>query len=324
MKPIIPLNPATYRRHPIHGENRVWAETNCYSDVVIELLHALGLEPIAALPFTLAIDFEGDQWTFFKFADADLLELYGLDIQELAVWRPLAQHIADQVAAGRPVLVELDSCFLPDTAGTAYRLAHVKSTVAVNEIDLERRHLGYFHNQGYYVLEGQDFIDVLQLDGPVHERVLPPYVEYVKTLPDAPRPDTPALAELSLNVLKKHLARAPQRNPFNAFKARFNADLDWLMGADIDVFHSYSFATLRQFGACYELAATYLEWLTQLGLNRAPDSGAAFLQIAQGAKALQFQLARAMARKKPLELGALDDMARLWDQGMDALRRHHA
>ena len=99
MKRIAELDPATYKRHAVHGENRAWAETNCYSDVVIELLHGLGHEPIAALPFTLAIDFEGDQWTFFKFPDADLLELYGLDIQELAVWRPLVDHIADQVAA---------------------------------------------------------------------------------------------------------------------------------------------------------------------------------------------------------------------------------
>ena len=100
MKRIAALDPATYKRHLIHGENRTWAETNCYSDVVIELLHGLGHEPIAALAFTFTIDFECDQWTFFKFPDADLLDLYGLDIQELAVWRPLVDHISEQVAVG--------------------------------------------------------------------------------------------------------------------------------------------------------------------------------------------------------------------------------
>jgi len=320
MKPIVPLNPASYQRHPIHGENRVWMETNCYTDVIIELLHALGHEPIAALAFTLAIDFEIDQWTFFKFPDADLLELYGLDIQELATWRPLAQHIVDQVEAGRPVLVELDSYFLPDTAGTAYKLAHVKSTVAVNEIDLERRHLGYFHNQGYYALEGQDFSDVFQLDGPVHERMLPPYIEYVKTAPGYARPDSRQLAQLSLTLLKKHLRRRPEHNPFHAFREKFHSDLDWLMQADIQVFHNYSFATLRQYGACYELSATYLHWLAQQGAANTAVAGDAFLQIAQSAKALQFQLARAMARKKPLELAALDTMAEHWQQAMSALR----
>ena len=77
MTRVTDLNPATYQRHLIHGEQRVWPETNCYTDVIIELLHGLGREPIAALPFAFAIDFEGDQWTFFKFPDSDLDELSG-------------------------------------------------------------------------------------------------------------------------------------------------------------------------------------------------------------------------------------------------------
>ena len=79
------------------------------------------------LPFTLAIDFEGDQWTFFKPPHGDLCDLYGLDVQELAIWRPLVEHVEEQVERGRPVLVELDSYYLPDTAGTAYRIEHVKT-----------------------------------------------------------------------------------------------------------------------------------------------------------------------------------------------------
>jgi hypothetical protein len=51
-------------------------------------------------------------------------------VQELAIWKPLAAHIEEQVARGRPVLVELDYYFLPDTAGTAYRRLHWKSTAA--------------------------------------------------------------------------------------------------------------------------------------------------------------------------------------------------
>ena len=43
------------------------------------------------LPFTVAIDFEGDQWTFFKPPHDELCDLYGLDVQELNVWRPLAR-----------------------------------------------------------------------------------------------------------------------------------------------------------------------------------------------------------------------------------------
>lgn len=323
MKRIAVLNASTYQRHLIHGENRTWAETNCYSDVVIELLHGLGHEPIAALPFTFAIDFEGDQWTFFKFPDADLLELYGLDIQELAVWRPLVDHITDQVSAGRPVLVELDSYFLPDTAGSAYKLSHVKSTVAVNEIDKAARHLGYFHNQGYYVLDGADFSDVFQLEGLVHERMLPPYIEYVKTRADFALQTLPQLVELSLSLLKKHLGRVPQNNPFVQFKTRFTQDLQWLMTADMESFHAYSFATLRQYGACFELSETYLRWLGEQGVKELDVALNAFQKISQTAKAFQFQLARAMARKKPLDLSPLDQMSMHWEMGIALLRLKH-
>lgn len=323
MKRIAALDPSTYKRHLIHGENRAWAETNCYSDVVIELLHGLGHEPIAALAFTFTIDFEFDQWTFFKFPDADLLALYGLDIQELAVWRPLVDHISEQVAAGRPVLVELDSYFLPDTAGSAYKRAHVKSTVAVNEIDTERRHLGYFHNQGYYTLKGADFSDVFQLQGLVHERMLPPYIEYVKTQPAFEALNAGQLVEVSLSRLKKHLARVPRDNPFVQFKARFAQDLEWLMNADMESFHAYSFATLRQYGACFELSETYLRWLGQQGVNELESSLLAFQKISQTAKTFQFQLARSMARQKPLDLSPLDAMAAHWELGITALRRQH-
>lgn len=316
MKSILPLQPASYRKHALHANDRQWAETNCYSDLVIELLHALGHEPLAALAFTLAIDFEGDQWTFFKFPHADLYELFGLEIQELAIWRPLPDHLQELVAQGRPALVELDSWYLPDTAGTAYQRARVKTTVAVNLLDLENKRLGYFHNQGYFELEGQDFEQVLQLAGKPHERVLPPYVEFVKREQECPpssQRDPEELRRLSRGQLVSSLARAPRRNPFEAFKARFERDLPALMLADLDAFHAYSFANLRQYGACFELAGSYLGWLG-LG-DPAPFEG-----IAAQAKAFQFQLARSMARKKPLDLSPLDAMAQLWAQGMARLR----
>ena len=319
MPQILPLDPATYQRHLIHGENRTWAETNCYSDVIIELLHGLGFEPLAALPFTLTIDFDVDQWTFFKFPPEDIAALYALGIFELAPWRPLAEHISEQIAAGRPILVELDSFFLPDTAGTAYQMAHVKSTVAVNAIDIEQRQLGYFHNQSYHVLEGQDFSDIFQTTGLVHPRMLPPYIEFIKPLPRAWPLRGPDLLEGSLGLLKKHLRRIPTHNPFLSFKEQFQKDQGWLLGSEIDVFHAYSFATLRQYGACFELAASYLHWLSTQGIEKLKQPGQEFNQISQSTKAFQLKLARAMMRKRPMELSALDEMARHWEQGMDAL-----
>ena len=317
---IAALDPSTYRRHAIHGAERTWGETNCYTDLLVELLHGFGFEPAAVLPFTLAIDFEGDQWTFFKPPHADLFDLYGMDLQELAIWRPLADHVVEQVDAGRPVLVELDSWFLPDTAGTAYRLAHAKTTVGVNEIDVAARRLGYFHNAGYFRLEGDDFSNLFQLDGLVHERMLPPYVEYVRWRPGFVAPRGAALLEASLAALAKQLPRVPRENPFARFKERFAQDLPGLLAADIARFHAYSFATLRQYGACYELSETYLRWLGAQGVDGLEGAAGDFSAIAQAAKAFQFQLARSMARGKPLQLAPIDAMGESWQRAIDALR----
>jgi hypothetical protein len=46
------------------------------------------------------------------------------------------------------------------------------------------------------------------------------------------------------------------------------------------------------------------------------------LELATGAKTLQFQLARAMARQKPLDLSPLDAMAARWQAALDDLQRH--
>lgn len=316
---ILPLDATNYQRHRIHTQDRNWPETNCYVDVWIELLHAWGFEPIAALPFTVAIDFEGDQWTFFKFPHADLLELYGLDIQELAVWRPLVHHLEEQIQRGRPVLVELDSFYLPDTAGTAYQREHVKSTVAVNEIDVAQERLGYFHNQGYHVLHGGDFTGVFHSRDPQDPALLPPYVEFVKRRPDeTPRGND--LVQASLRILRRQLRFVPDTNPFFAFKARFESDLPWLTSETMETFHRYSFATLRQFGACFELATTYLSWLHENNVQGLDNSRRAFTELSTGAKALQFQLARAMSRKKPMALTAIDELAQYWTRAGADLR----
>jgi len=318
MAQLLTLDPASYVRHRIHTQERDWAETNCYVDIWIELLHALGHEPVAVMPFTLAIDFEGDQWTFFKPPLSDIYELYGIDVQELAVWQPLVQHIEQQVALGKPVLVELDSYYLPDTAGMAYQLAHVKSTVAVVEIEVERRHLGYFHGQGYYHLSGDDFDSAFRLCDEPDPAILSPYVEIAKQRRNNKLDDAQTL-EISLVLLRKHLKLLPVVNPFHGFKAKLEKDLDWLMNEDIETFHQYSFATLRQFGACYELAATYLDWLAGQGEPGLTEARQAIRSISEAAKPYQFQLARAMSRKKPLDLAPIDTMGDHWDSGMEKL-----
>src|SRR5215203_3100505 len=83
------LDPTSYVPSALHREERGWNESNCYVDLWIELLHAQGFEPLACMPFTLSADFEGDQWLFFKPPLGDLDRLYGIDVQELNIWRSL-------------------------------------------------------------------------------------------------------------------------------------------------------------------------------------------------------------------------------------------
>lgn len=317
---ILNLNPETYQRHLIHGPDRIWAETNCYSDVWIELLHAMGHEPIASLPFTLVIDFEGDQWTFFKFPLVDLYELYGLDVQELTIWNRLIDHVEEQVSIGRPVLVEMDSYYLPDTHGTAYHVAHVKSTIAVVEIDVENRHLGYFHNQGYYNLSGDDFVNLFRLNqnDPIY---LPPYVEFVKVWDRAKK--NRDLVDASIRVLRKQLTFVPDKNPFHAFAERLTKDLDWLSRESIDMFHQYSFVTLRQLGACYELSNTYLQWLAKNGESGLDETITLFDEISTSAKTSQFQLARSVSKKKPLDFAPIEKMGQAWQTATDILLKKY-
>ncbi len=114
------LEPSTYARHALHGEANQWVEKNCYIDVWIEALHAAGLEPLALMPFTIASDFDGDQWTFYKPPHTEIQELYGVSVQELNVYKPILEHSLYHAARGRLVFTEADAYFMPDTQGTDY------------------------------------------------------------------------------------------------------------------------------------------------------------------------------------------------------------
>src|SRR5471030_2363906 len=83
---LLKLDPAAWKPQALHAGERTWVETNCYIDVWAELLPALGHPAEAALAFTVRQDFEGDHFTFFKFPLEDLERLFGLSVQELAIY----------------------------------------------------------------------------------------------------------------------------------------------------------------------------------------------------------------------------------------------
>ena len=102
---LLRLDPATYRPHAIHAGGATYGETNCYADILIELVHARGDEPLAAMGSALRLDFEGDQWTFFKPPPEDLERLFGIDVHEMQLYRPMVDHVVEQLRADRKSVV---------------------------------------------------------------------------------------------------------------------------------------------------------------------------------------------------------------------------
>jgi hypothetical protein len=310
------LDAASYRRHALHADDRVWVEKNCYIDICIEVVHALGLEPLAMLGFVTAIDFEGDQWTFFKPPHDELRELYALDFQELNVWRPLSAHVVEHLAGGKLVSTEADAFWLPDTAGTDYQRQHTKTTIVIQDFDLEARRLGYFHNAGYYALEGENFEQLFRVGFPPDPTFMPLFAELVRVGGVVRRPEG-ELRALARALLAKHLARRPEDNPVTRFGARFAKDLPWITSEGLAFYHAWAFATVRQLGAAAELAQLHVEWLGDPALAPA---AASFAAVSQGAKAFILKAARAVNAKRALDAAPqFEEMAAAWQAGTDVL-----
>jgi hypothetical protein len=317
------IQPEAYVPHELHRTERAWGESNCYIDVWIEVLHALGCEPYACLPFVFAIDWEGDQFTFFKPPHEDLVELYGVDVQELNVYRPILDNACEQLRGGKIVLTEADAYFLPDTAGTDYRTQHTKTTIGIQEIDREARRLGYFHNAGYHVLRDADFVSLFRLDSPLDPTFMPLFAEFVRT-ERVQRVSRGVATQRSLALLRKHLGRLPSKNPISRFSAKFQEDVQSLKQEGLAAYHLYAFATIRQLGAAFELGALYLRWLMGAGETDLDASAADFEAISAGSKTLILKTARAVGAKKSVDLSSvLTEIETAWARGTERLIRRY-
>ena len=307
---IAPAHPASYVPHPLHGADRAYRETNCYTDVIIELLHSRGLDPVAGLGHLVRTDFEGDQFTFFKMPPSDMEALYGVDIHEMQPVGALPDQLQRQLARGRTILVELDSYYLPDTVATDYRRNHVKSTVAVEAVDQSAERLHYFHNLGLHELSGDDYRGIFGLDGRPAE-MLPPYLELARF--DAGEPlRGNALRQAARELLAFHLSRRPSANPFETFGAQLADDLPRLVAGDSERFHAYAFATVRMAGASFDLLRAHVSWLLGAEAARTLDP------IVEGSQILSFRLARRRLFDPAPTLGS---MAKAWAAAMMGLER---
>jgi hypothetical protein len=311
---VLPLDAATYARSELHGEGVQWVEKNCYVDVWIELVHALGCDPRAMLGHTAALDCEDDQWTFFKPKHDELFDLYGIDVQELNVWRPLADHAATQVGAGKLISVEADAFFLPDTAGTDYRAQHTKTTIIINAFDRDARTLGYFHNASYHTLGGEDFASLFRIGAPADPTFMPFFAEIIRVDRLVMRSGG-ELRALAASLLKKHVARRPTANPVKRFAARVTGDVEQLRAQGLATYHAWAFANLRQLGAAMELLAQHLAWL-----GGHSDAIQSLAQVSEGAKTLIMKGARAVNGKRSLDANEmLSEMAVAWERAMEQL-----
>jgi hypothetical protein len=310
---ISALDPRSYQPHFSHSaDTRIWRETNCYVDLWIETLHALGHDPVASFAAALSTDHDGEQWTFLKMEQSDLRDLYGLEVTEDTLWRPILESIESGPARGLLHTVEVDSWWLPDTAGTDYRTGHVKTTIVPARVDRDAQTMVYFHNAGLFELHGEDFVGIFGLAGQP-DGLLPPYVEQIRSFPDRVQPDA------VLAVVREHISRRAPGDPMARFADSIQDAVTWLPERGLETFHHWAFATLRQCGASAELAS---DLATHLGSGPAPAAAAAtepFLLVAQGAKAIQFKLARAARGKKVDVEAAMADMSASWSKALDII-----
>ncbi len=132
-------DPATYTPHWLHAGDRTYLETNCFTDIVIELLHARGDEPAGGA----------------RVVRPDGLRERPVDVlQAVCRWTSRSSSAWTSTrcsrtgrspsrsrscsALGRTMTVELDAWYLPDTAATSYGNAHVK-TGGHRRVDRPRR-----------------------------------------------------------------------------------------------------------------------------------------------------------------------------------------
>jgi hypothetical protein len=305
-------DPATYQPHAIHAAERTYIETNCFTDIMSELLHARGDEPVASFGSFVRMDFENDQWTFFKPLAVDLEVLFGVDIHEIQPYRPIPLQIAEELALGRTMTIELDAWYLPDTAATSYGTAHVKTGVIAEAIDVDGLRFRYYHNASLYELGGDDFRGAFRLGDQWSPDVLPPYTELIR-FDAGPRLSGPALRDAARSILRGHLERVVPGNPFDRFGERLAADLPALLEGDAALYHAYAFATFRMAGAGFELLASHVDWLLETD-DSAPT--AAMARIVDGCKVLGFKL----ARRRPFDpTEAMRALSEAWTEAIGSL-----
>jgi len=318
--PLFNLTPESFKPHTLHHSDKNFRETNCYADLMIEIVNCVGLNPIPCLAYTLGGDFEGDQWTFGKPSHDDLFNLYGIQIEELSLYRALVDQMTTQVNLGKIPIIEADAYYLPDTQGIDYRQHHVKTTIGITHIDVDAKKMIYFHNAVLAELEGEDFDKILQPEASLHKAYLPPYCELLK-VNHLKKLNDEDLRIISLLNAAKHFRKRSTNNPILAFQSALSAHQAQIIQGGQAAYHAYTFVAPRQLGASHELGSTFLRWLSQ-DHQHLLIAAEAFQAIAERSKSLVLKLARVANSGKPANLeGIFSEIAIQWEIADQAL--HH-
>ena len=113
------------------------------------------------------------------------------------------------------------------------------------------------------------------------------------------------------------MAQRPRTNPYLEFGERLAADLPALLAGTDARYHAYAFATLRQCGAAFELASSFVEWLADPANASAHAAREALNRQVATIKALVFRL----ARRRPFDPGPqIRQLAEGWDVAMGELQ----
>ena len=287
--------------HWLHNADRVWPETNCYLDLWIELLHALGRDPLPLLGVAIGLDWEGDHFTFLKPSSSAIFAATGVVLHEMAIWDEVETHVTTQLSNGSVPLIEVDAFHLPDTLGTAYQQVHTKTTIGITAIDPTRKWIGYIHNAGHFSLCGEDYWGVFEAT--LGQPTLFPYAELARVASNAP--EMTVTCDLARAWAVQHKLSRNKGNPIGRFAVAL-PDLLARVGQDPARINALCFNTVRQLGSSFGLLADHLSMLGEDGTQAAT--------LASSAKTLQFRIARAARRGRADAdiAAALDELEAIW------------
>ena len=277
------------------------------------------LEPLACLPFVLAVDFEGDQWTFFKPPHDDLvspLRRRRAGAQRLAPLLENASSSSRRQARAQPRPTR-STC---PTRRDRLPAQHTKTTIGIQD-STSRRRARLLPQRGLLRARGRRLRGLFRLDAPPTRRSCRSSPSSCARVASHAARGAELVAPLA-RALAKHLARRPRDEPVRAVRRAFAADRRDLMRARAcGAYHAWAFATMRQLGAgvrarrCLPALARGAR-RSRCSMRPRPRS----TRCPTTSKSLILKTARAVCAKKPVDLAPmLADIEGQWEAGMRQL-----